>query len=119
MLRTSCAELGKGDMRKIPIFVAMIMLGMAGAVPVDSSARAELIPGGWLQPPRVLRAPPPEAAPAPAEGAAAEPVLVRPPPPAEPAAVQPLPSPKVPRPAVQRRPPPVRQAPPSDGKVQF
>jgi hypothetical protein len=106
-------------MRKVPIFLIAIVLVTAGALPVSVSAKAELIPGGWLQPPRVLPAPPPpEASPAPAAPAAAEPVLVRPPPPAEPAAVQPLPSPKVPRPAVQRRPPAVRTAP-SDGKVQF
>jgi hypothetical protein len=106
-------------MRKVPIFLIAIVLVTAGALPVSVSAKAELIPGGWLQPPRVLPAPPPEASPPRAAPAAAEPVLVRPPPPpAEPAAVQPLPSPKVPRPAVQRRPPAVRPAP-SDGKVQF
>jgi len=105
-----------GEMRKVSIFLIAIVLVTAGALPASVSAKAELIPGGWLQPPRIPQAP--EASPAPAAPAAAEPVLVRPPPPAEPAAVQPLPSPKVPRPTVQRRPPAVRPAP-SDGKVQF
>ena len=91
-------------MRKVPIFVMAMVLSTAGALPVNVTARADLVPGGWLQPPRIPQAPPePEAVP-PAD---------------EPAAVQPLPSPKVTRPAVQHRPPPVRTAPPSDGKVQF
>jgi hypothetical protein len=107
-------------MRKVPIFVMATVLATAAALPVGVTARADLVPGGWLQPPRIPQAPPaPEASPPPAEPAAAQPVLVPPPrPPAEPAAVQPLPSPKVTRPAVQRRPPPARTAP-SDGKVQF
>jgi hypothetical protein len=121
-------------MRKVPIFVVATVLSTAAALPVSVTARADLVPGGWLQPPRIPQAPPePEAAPPaaepaaaaqvpapPPEPAAAQPVLVAPPaPPPEPAAVQPLPSPKVTRPAVQHRPPPVRTAPPSDGKVQF
>jgi hypothetical protein len=91
-------------MRKVPIFLAVIGLATAGAPPVSVPARAELIPGGWLQPPRVLQPPPPSEATTP-----------------EPAAVQPAPPPprpKVTRPAAQQRPPPVR-TPPSDGKVQF
>jgi hypothetical protein len=118
-------------MRKVPIFVMAMVLSTAAALPVSVTARADLVPGGWLQPPRIPQAPPePEAAapaaepaavqPTPPEPAAAQPVLVAPPsPPAEPAAIQPLPSPKVTPPAVQHRPPPVRTAPPSDGKVQF
>jgi hypothetical protein len=117
-------------MRKVPIFAVAMVLSTAAALPVSVTARADLVPGGWLQPPRIPPAPPvPEAAPPPAEPAAAEPaaappaaaepVLVRPPPPPEPAVVQPLLPPKVTRPAVQHRPPPVRTAPPSDGKVQF
>jgi len=117
-------------MRKVPIFVMAMVLSTAGALPVSVTARADLVPGGWLQPPRIPQAPRPEAVPpadepaavqpTPPGSAAAQPVLVAPPPPPpEPAAVQPLPSPKVTRPAVQHRPPPVRTAPPSDGKVQF
>jgi hypothetical protein len=87
-------------MRKVPILLIAIVLATAGALPVNVPARAELIPGGWLQPPRVLPAPPPP-----------EPAAVQPTPP-------PPPPPKVTRPAVQRPPPPVRTAP-SDGKVQF
>lgn len=110
-----------GDMQKGPIFLTAIILFAAG---VSLPARADLVPGGWLQPPRIPDPPPPaaEAAPAPAQPAAAqpEPVLVRPPPPpAEPAMVQPLPSPKLRRPAVQHHPRPAHAAPPSDGKVQF
>src|SRR5205823_10610444 len=116
-----CVQLSSGrEMRKVPIFITAMVLATVAALPVSVAARADLVPGGWLQPPRIPQAPPtPEASPPPAEPAAAQPVLVRPPPPpAEPAAVQSLPSPKVPSPAVQRRPPPVRTAP-SDGKVQF
>jgi hypothetical protein len=106
MLRLVCAEVVTGDMRKVLIFLIAIVLATAGALPVSVSARAELKPGGWLQPPRVLPAPPP------AEAA----------PPPQPAAVQPTPlpppRPKV-APPVQRRPPPPVRTAPSDGKVQF
>src|SRR4051812_22968049 len=59
-----------GEMRKVPTFLIAIVLVTAGALPVSVSAKAELIPGGWLQPPRVLPAPPPEASPPPAAPAA-------------------------------------------------
>jgi hypothetical protein len=102
-------------MQQVRFLLAAIILSAAG---VSVSARADLIPGGWLQPPRIPDPPPAEAAPPPAEPAVADPVLVAPPRPAdEPAAVQPLPAPKVPRPVVHRHPAPAR--PPSDGKVQF
>ena len=80
------------------MFVASMALSMVAALFLGATARAELIPGGWLTPPRIPD-PPPEAT-------AREPAAIRPIPP---------PRPKVTRPAVQR--PPAR--PPSDGKVQF
>ena len=81
------------------MFVAAIALAAAAALPLGAVARAELVAGGWLTPPRIPD-PPPEAAAPP-----------------EPAAIRPIapPRPRVTKPAVQR--PPAR--PPSDGKVQF
>jgi len=88
-------------MRIIPVAAVTLML----AVPllVRPGAAGELIPGGWLMPPRVQQAAPvPIAREAP-----------RPPP--TPVA-RPKPPPQ-PRPASQ--PPAQRPAPPSDGRVQF
>src|SRR5438105_4796614 len=73
-----------GDMRKVPIFVTAIVLATTGALG-SVPAKADLVAGGWLQPPRIAPAPPAPEAAAPPEPAAAQPVLVRPPPPAEPA----------------------------------
>jgi len=85
-------------MQKLLKFVAAIALAAAAALSPGMTAHAELIPGGWLTPPKIPD-PPPEA-----------------PPPAA-AAIRPIPPPrpKVTKPAVQR--PAAR--PPSDGKVQF
>ena len=86
-------------MQKRLRFVVVIAVMTAAALPLGITARAELIPGGWLTPPKIPD-PPPEA------------------PPPEPAAIRPLPPPprpKVTKPAAQR--PSAR--PPSDGKVQF
>jgi hypothetical protein len=81
------------------MFVAAVALTTAAALPFGMTARAELIPGGWLTPPKIPD-PPPEAT-------APEPAAIRP--------IPPPPRPRVTKPAVQR--PPTR--PPSDGKVQF
>ena len=85
-------------MQKLLRFVAAVVLTMATVLPLGATARAELVAGGWLTPPKIPD-PPPEA-----------------PPPAA-AAIRPIPPPRprVTKPAVQR--PPAR--PPSDGKVQF
>jgi hypothetical protein len=85
-------------MRQVLTFLAAMMLS-AGAISV--AARADLIPGGWLQAPRIPDPPPAEAAPP-------EPAAVRP--------IAPRPRPKVTHPAVQHR---AQPHPPSDGKVQF
>jgi hypothetical protein len=87
-------------MRIIP--VAAITLVLAALLVARPGAAGELIPGGWLMPPRVQQAAPvPIAREAP-----------RPPPPTP--AARPKPQP---RPASQ--PPAQRPAPPSDGRVQF
>jgi len=110
-------------MRRAVICV-MAVLAAAFLPTLSITARADLLPGGWLQPPRLPPVPPAAEAPPAAETppqpepAAAQPVLVAPPPPAAPAAVEPLPAPKVTRPAVHHRPP-APPRPPSDGKVQF
>jgi hypothetical protein len=85
-------------MQKVLTFVAATALLATAALSPGATARAEMIPGGWLTMPRIPD-PPPEAE-APAQAA------IRPIPP---------PRPKITKPAVQR--PPAR--PPSDGKVQF
>jgi hypothetical protein len=87
------------NMHRVLIVVTATALATAATLSLGTTARAELVAGGWLTPPR-LPDPPPEATAPP-----------------EPAAIRPLPPPrpKVSRPAVQR--PPAR--PPSDGKVQF
>jgi len=86
-------------MRIIP--VAAVTLVLAAPLLARPGTAGELIPGGWLMPPRVQQAAPvPIAREAP-----------RPPP--MPAA-RPKPQP---RPASQ--PPAQRPAPPSDGRVQF
>jgi hypothetical protein len=85
-------------MRIIP--AVAVALVTAAPFLARSVTAGELIPGGWLMPPRVQQAAPPSIA--------AEPP--RPPPPL------PVARPK-PRPASQ---PPVQRAPPpSDGRVQF
>jgi hypothetical protein len=84
-------------MRMIP--VAAVALVLAAPLLARPGTAGELIPGGWLMPPRVQ-----QAAPVPMAREA-------PPPPPAPAA-----RPK-PRPASQ--PPAQRPAPPSDGRVQF
>ena len=72
------------------------LIGMACA----GGARAELVRGGWLDPPRLPPQPPPEAQP---------PRQVAP-------IIQPRPAP---RPQPRPQPRPAEQAPPSDGSVRF
>ena len=76
-----------------------IALALVLSILDGGTASAELVPGGWLTPPPIPEAPPP---PPPRE---IVPIVRQEPPPR-----------RQPRPA---NPAPVRQAPPSDGKVRF
>ena len=82
------------------IAVAAITLALAIPVLPRPGSAGELLPGGWLMPPRIQQASPMPIAPAPSP---------------PPAAARPKPPPQ-PRPA---SPPPAQRQPPSDGKVQF
>jgi hypothetical protein len=87
------------------LLISAITLALATPVLADRAAAGDLVPGGWLMPPRV-------------------PVQAAPPPP-----MPPPPPPMMPAPVVRRsaappqptRPVNQRQAPrpPSDGRVQF
>ncbi len=78
-------------------FLAAALLALGGV-----NAAADLVPGGWLQPPKVEEPPPAPPEPAPVQTSP----IVRPPPERRSA---PQPVHRQPRPA----------APPSDGRVQF
>ena len=87
--------------------IIALVLGVAagcGASGIVAPAAAELVPGGWLQPPRL---PEPEI----------PPPAMRPPPPPPPAPVS---APRKP-PKRQAQPPRMRapSQPPSDGQVRF
>lgn len=88
-------------MRIVPVAVIALALALGVAVPERPATAGELIPGGWLMPPRI-----PQVAPAP----------IAPEPPRAPPPVVRKAPPQPPRPMSQ---PPARRTAPSDGKVQF
>jgi hypothetical protein len=86
--------------KKLRVLRLAVLLGFAAAISLPLAARAELVPGGWLDKPKLPPAPPPAAE--------------RPPPMA--------PAPIVRRPVARphRAPAPrPANAPPSDGGVRF